>query len=241
VRDPVAWQLALIMVAIFAGAIVQGSVGFGFALVSAAAVGLIQPDAIPATLLLLSFPVNVFIGVRERRALDVVALREVTVGLMLGTPVGAMVLIMVPGELLVAAFGAAIVAAAGISIARPRAEPGTRGRVVAGAVSGVISTVASTGGPPIALLFQRRPGPQLRATLAAAFFVSATLSTIGVTVAGRLGWQQARLALFSLPALVAGLVLSGPIGRRVDDRWLRPAVLVFAVGSGVAAIIRVLV
>lgn len=238
--DQAAWELSLLVAAVLAGAVVQGSIGFGFALVSTSAFGLVDPTSIPGTLLLLSFPINIFVFLRERGQVDVAAVRDVTLGLLFGTPIGLAVLVFVPADLLAVAFGAALIVAAAISVLHAPAEPDVRVRLAGGAVSGIITTVASTGGPAIALLFQRRPGPQLRATLASAFFISGLLSTIAVAAAGRIGWMQARLALLVLPALVVGLLVSASVSRRTDARWLRPGVLVFSAGAGMATIVRTL-
>lgn len=235
------WQLALVALVVGVGSIVQGTIGFGFALTSASVVSLIEPDAVPGTLLLLAFPINALIARRERHAIDRIGVMELTIGLAVGTVLGVLVLRDLSREALQVAFGAAIIAAVVLSIAHPHIRLDRRNRLGGGTASGLITTVAATGGPAIALLYQRRPGPELRGTLAAAFFISATMSVVGLAFADRIGWLQVRLALVALPGLLGGLALSARLAPWLDETWLRPAVLVFAAGAGAAAIATALI
>jgi uncharacterized membrane protein YfcA len=71
--------------------------------------------------------------------------------------------------------------------------------------------------------------------------VGTVLSLAGLAAAGRVDGWHAALAAILLPALGIGLLASGPLSRRMDRRWLRPAVLGFAFAAGVAALIEGLV
>src|SRR3546814_11444064 len=100
-------------------------------------------------------------------------------------------------------------------------------QLVAGVVSGVTGTAAGIGGPPLALLYQHRPGSTIRSTLAAAFLVGTALSLATLAVAGEVGASQVLLGL-GLPPLV---VVGSLTGRRFHD-WLpqgplRPTLLLF--------------
>ena len=110
--------------------------------------------------------------------------------------------------------------------------------VAAGAASGVLGTATSIGGPPLALLFQHREGPVLRATLAATFVLGTVLSVSALVVAGVVEGWQVWLALALLPGTAAGVAASGGLARRLDAGWLRPAVLTFAALTAVVAIVR---
>ena len=64
-------------VAVLVGAMVQGSVGFGLALVVVSVLTLVRPEALPATVLLIVTPLGVFMAFKERRAIDVSGLAYV--------------------------------------------------------------------------------------------------------------------------------------------------------------------
>src|SRR3546814_19579585 len=87
-------------------------------------------------------------------------------------------------------------------------------QLVAGVVSGVTGTAAGIGGPPLALLYQHRPGSTIRSTLAAAFLVGTALSLATLAVAGEVGASQVLLGLGLAPPVMVGTVT----GRRLHDR-----------------------
>jgi hypothetical protein len=237
-----ATELILVAVAVAIGALVQGSVGFGFALVSAPVIALVEPGALPATVLLLSVPLNVAVAWQERAHADLTGFHHLIGGLVVGTGGGTVIMATMSTASLSAVFGGAIIAMAGLSAIRPaREHHGHPVRMAAGVASGLINTVSGTGGPPIALLYHRRPGPQLRSTLAMAFLVALALALTGLVIAGRLRWEHFVVALALVPALATGLVVSRVVARFLDRRWLQPAVLTFAAASGLAALLRAVV
>jgi uncharacterized protein len=107
-----------------------------------------------------------------------------------------------------------------------------------GALSGVMGTASSIGGPPVALLYQHHPGAVLRSTTAALFVVGTVLSAAALAVAGEVTGAQVALALALMPAIAGGLALARALHRVVDAAWLRPAVLAVAAVAGVATLLR---
>ena len=101
-----------------------------------------------------------------------------------------------------------------------------------------MGTAAAVGGPPLAIAYQRRPGPQLRSTLAATFVLGSTISLLALGIAGKVRADHLLLALELLPALAAGLFVSTRLRALLDRAWLRPTVLAFAALAGAAAVLR---
>jgi uncharacterized membrane protein YfcA len=110
--------------------------------------------------------------------------------------------------------------------------------LTAGLLGGVTGTATSIGGPPLALLYQHRPGPVVRATLAGYFCAGALLSLSGLAVAGELGRREALLAAVLLPCLAAGFALSGPLRRRLEGGRSRAAILALCAASALALVVR---
>ena len=92
-------------------------------------------------------------------------------------------------------------------------------------------------GPPLALIYQSHSGPQIRATLAVAFSVGTVLSLAALVLADRVGADHLLLALKLLPALLLGLGTARFVAELFTGRWLRPAILLFAALSGLAAVL----
>jgi uncharacterized membrane protein YfcA len=75
----------VLFVAVGLGAVVQGSVGFGFALVVVPALTLIRPEVLPATVLLLTLPMALTMAVRERHAMNISGLAYLLFGRVVGS------------------------------------------------------------------------------------------------------------------------------------------------------------
>src|SRR3990172_2906243 len=78
--------------AVLLGAIVQGSIGFGINVLAAPFVAIVAPEALPATLVLLAFPLAVAISAREHHSIDRRALRWMLAGALPGTSLGLLIL-----------------------------------------------------------------------------------------------------------------------------------------------------
>jgi uncharacterized protein len=230
-------DMSLLLAAVMLGVAIQGALGFGYALVAAPVMALVAPSALPTTLIFLALPLTAFMAARERHAVDWRGLGWILAGRVLGTAAGVALLVAVPGNSLSILFGSMIVLAAILSALGPGLEAEPRTQLVGGVASGVMGTAAAIGGPALAVVYQRRSGPELRSTLALSFVVGLLLSLAALGVAGEVHPWQGVLALWLVPAMVAGLVLSRVLAARLERRWLRPAVLTFAAVAGMTAIV----
>jgi uncharacterized membrane protein YfcA len=231
-------DLILLLAAVGVGVSIQGALGFGYALVAAPVMALVVPSALPTTLVFLALPLTAFMAARERQAVDWRGLGWILAGRVLGTVAGAALLVAVPPSSLSLLFGSMILVAAALSALGPGLEAQPRTQFVGGVASGVMGTAAAIGGPALAVVYQRRSGPELRSTLALSFVVGLLLSLAALAVAGEVHAWQAILALWLVPAMVMGVVLSRALAPLLDRRWLRPAVLGFAAAAGAAAIVE---
>lgn len=59
-------EAAFVLTMVGLGALIQGSLGFGFAFAVAPALALIRPEAVPTTIVLLSIPMVALMAIRER-------------------------------------------------------------------------------------------------------------------------------------------------------------------------------
>ncbi|MBA3292458.1 MAG: sulfite exporter TauE/SafE family protein, partial [Geodermatophilaceae bacterium] len=106
---------------------------------------------------------------------------------------------------------------------------------------GVTGTATSIGGPPMALLYQRREPDQSRATLGVYFLVGAILSLVGLALTGQLQARDGVIALALSPVLVLAFLLSGLLRRRVRARTVRAGMLsICAIGAAVLVVRNVI-
>ena len=228
--------VVLALVAVAVGAVIQGSIGFGYAFVAVPAMALLYTEAVHVTPLLLALPMTVLMSAREWRYIDLSGFFLITGARVVGTIVGVGLLVFIPASYLSVLVGFLIVIAALMSFLSPTFEVNNKTRLAGGIASGVTSTTAAIGGAPLALIYQDRSGAELRSTLAISFVAGIVISLVGLALAGKVeGWHLV-LALELLPGLLLGLWASRWTVEALDERWLRPIVLAFAAAAGLLVI-----
>ncbi len=231
-------EWALLATFACAGGFAQGGVGMGFAIVLAPVVSIVEPAAVPVTVLLVAMPLSVLVARRERAHIDVRGVVLLSFGRVPGSVIGVVLVLVLAGDALTVMVGCVIVLGA-LASAVTRPVPVNTGTLLAaGVVSGLTGTATSVAGPPLGLLYQHHPPPVVRSTLAVAFGIGLVVSLIALGLAGELAWWKLRWALTLLPAMLVGYGLSALLARRADAPWFRPAVLAIAAAAGSAAIVR---
>jgi len=231
-------ELVLCGFAAAAGAVVQGAIGFGYALVVVPALLLLAPEAVPVAPLTVATPMVIFQAIAERRALDAGGFARMTAGRLPGTAFGVWVLTVTGPSFVAAAAGALLLTAVGASVAQGARSVSRPLEVAAGFISGLAGTVGAVGGPYLALAYANRPGPVLRATISLAFAVGVVLSLGGIALAGGVESAPFSLGLVLVPATFLGLWGGRGLVHRIDGPLLRPAVLAFAGAAGAFALLR---
>jgi uncharacterized protein len=220
------------------GAVVQGTVGFGMALVAAPLLALLDPSYVPVPLILTAGAHAVFALARERRDADWRGVGWALAGRLPGAVLGATVVALLPYRGFATFVAVVVLACVGLSLVRIPFGPRPGPLLVAGAVSGISGTAAGIGGPPVALLYQRDRGATVRATLGAYFGIG-TLLSLGVLAAGGQVtldalWQGALL----IPFVAVGFLLSNPLRTLLDRGWTRPAVLGLSAASALVLLVQ---
>jgi uncharacterized membrane protein YfcA len=228
--------VASLIVAI--GAALQGSVGFGFALMSAPILAFIDPRLVPGPLILAVTLLLVLTAVREHQSMDLTGIGWVLFGRVPGTVLAIVALEAMTERGLTVTLGVLVLAAVGISLLRvdlPRTPPFL---MAAGLISGLMGTTSGLGGPAVAVLYQHEPGDRVRSTLAGYFLVGAVMSLSALAYAGRIGRAEASLSVGLLPGIVVGFLSSRRTSAWLDRGRTRTAVLVVAAVAGIASIAR---
>lgn len=226
--------IVLIGLVVAAGAVVQGVVGFGMALVATPLLALLDPGMVPVPLLLLSSVHSVLTLGREHRQADWPGVGWAMVGRLAGTAVGVYAVTQLSSSSLAVVIGVSVLICVALSLVAWRPRPAPRSLLVAGAAGGATGTAAGIGGPPMALLYQHADGARLRATMGAYFVLGSVTSVTALAIAGAVTPAAMQSAAILLPFMLAGFLLSGPARRVLDGRWIRPAVLAI---SGVSALV----
>ncbi|SDK89352.1 hypothetical protein SAMN05421874_112166 [Nonomuraea maritima] len=222
--------------AVFVGAVVQGSVGFGAGLVAAPVLTMLEPDVMPGAIQVVNMTLPLFTLAREWRTVDWRGFGFAALGRLPGSIIGAAVIVYVSvytRGLLVAAMVLLAVVLTARSLSVPR-----NGLTItsAGFVSGITGTATGIGGPPVALVYQNAKGAQIRATLAMFFLLSAAQSLVILAVVGELPAGALGIGAALVAPMVLGFLASAPLRRYLDGGRVRVAVLTVAAASAVGLI-----
>ncbi len=219
------------------GALVQGSVGFGLALVAAPFLAILDPALVPVPLLLVTLAQAVLGLVREHADTDWSGVGWALLGRLPGIALGVLAVTTLPPRAFLVVVAGTVLVCAALSAIRWQPRPTVPALLVAGVVSGAGGTAASIGGPPVALLYQGQTGPRVRATLAAYFTAGTVLSLGGLLLGGQVSADALGSAALLLPFMAAGFWVSNPARRLLDRGWVRPAVLAVSAGGALVLLV----
>jgi uncharacterized membrane protein YfcA len=232
---PFEWTVVLTTVAVAACA--QGALGFGLGLLAAPVLALVDPRFVPGPLLIVALVLTVMVAIRERGRLDVRGVKWAVIGRVPGSLLGVLAVVLLPHDVLLVVFAVLVLAAVALSIVGwdIQPEPGTL--FAAGATSGLMGSITSIGGPPMAIVYQHRTGPELRATLAVFFVFGSFLSIVLLSIAGEIVLADVGRAAVLLPPVFVGYLSSRYFGRWLDRGSMRPVLLGFSAGAAILLLV----
>lgn len=221
-----------------AGAILQGSMGFGLGLIGVPLLVLIDPIFVPGPLLLAAFLLNLLMSYREHTAIDYKSVKWAIPGRLLGAVLGAGLLSAIPKDQISVLFGAMVLLAVAMSFTGLDFMSNSRNVLIAGSFSGFMGTTSAIGGPPIALIFQKQRGARIRSTLSVIFAAGTVISIASLIVIGRFGPKELQAAVVLFPGIILGFFISRRTAKVLDRGYIRRAVLVTSALSGIFVILR---
>ncbi|WP_246080143.1 sulfite exporter TauE/SafE family protein [Nonomuraea mesophila] len=222
--------------AVFAGAVVQGGVGVGLGLVAVPVLTMIEPGLMPGAVQMVNLAMPLFTLASEWRRVEWRGVGFALLGRLPGSVIGALIIVYT-SIYARSVFVAVMVVIAVLLTARAMSVPRTGVTLTsAGFVSGITGTATGIGGPPIALVYQSAEGPQIRATLAAFFCLSALQSLGILALVGELPVQAVAAGATLVVPMAIGFLASGPLRRYLDGGRARMAVLVVATASALSLI-----
>ncbi len=205
-----------ILLILFLAAILQGAVGFGFALVAMPALALVMDTPSAAALVALTgISLSTVMLFQNRKGLHLGEAAGLIVAAAAGVPIGVYLLANAPKEPLLIALGIIIIAFSVFSLARPSAVEikDRRWRFAAGFAGGILGGAYNIPGPPIIFYgaMRRWPPERFLAVTQAFFLPVAIMIAAGHAVAGF--WN--REVLIACAASIPGVIIASFIGRRI--------------------------
>jgi uncharacterized membrane protein YfcA len=231
-------QYLAAVAALALGASVQGAVGFGCNLVAAPLLVLIDPTLVPGPLVAANLVLNAAMIRREGLPGAWDEARWPILGQTPGTVAGAAVLVFASARNLTVVLAVLMLAAVALSLVRaePRRTPATL--TAAGVASGFMGAIAGIGGPPVALLYQRATGEEIRSAITRYFIVSSGWTVVVLAAFGRFDLATVARGVLLVPGTLTGYLVSGRLRGRVDPTVVRRAVLALSGASALLALAR---
>ncbi len=230
-------QLVLVFTITFVGSVLQGSVGFGLGPFAVPLLIMIDPNFVPAPLLVAAVVLTTLMYLRDRSEVRLNEFSWAALGRIIGSIIGAYFLTIFPAQHLKPLFAFLVIVAVVLSAAGLKLALNAKNLVSAGVLSGFMGTVAAIGGAPMALVYQHQKGPKLRGTLAAIFILGTIVALISLAVVGKFTLQDFYRALWLLPGVILGFFFSRKTALFLDKGYLRPAILLLTTGAALTIIL----
>ena len=234
---------------VFGAAVVRGYGGFGFAMFAIVPLSLVLP---PTQIIPSIFVMDIAAGLHLLpgvwRDIHWRALLWLTIGCLVGTPIGVYALAHVPAPPLTLALAVFVLAAA-LLLAQGyalKSIPGPAATFATGTASGLCGGSFGMSGPPVILFFFSSPAGAAagRASLIAFFLITDAIGLVFLSWDGLLSAASVWRALLFMPALVAGVWLGNRGFVKADvasfRRWVLRLLMLLALLTGGKALMQIL-
>lgn len=233
-------ELALLPLAVFAGALTQRITGIGFALVAAPMLVIVAGPFQGVVLSnLLGLVVSLVVFVANWRStewckgifLAIPALFAIPVGAYVAKHTSPPVLEVVIGVLVLASLGAVLLSK------RARVLKGRTGAVVAGAASGFMNVTAGVGGPAI-VLYAVSTAWEHRKFVATFQFYSIFVNLASLAAKGGLPHISTTALVLCFASLAAGLAGGQVLARHIDHEAARRLAIGLALAGALVTVVK---
>jgi uncharacterized membrane protein YfcA len=219
--------------AVLLGSIIQSVSGVGGGFLMVPLLAMINVAFLPGPMIFATLALSILMAWREREHIAYTHVASLALATVPGAYMGAWLLTRVPADRLGVIFGSMILLAIGIAAFGLKFRLTRFSSIVAGLTAGTMGASSGIGAPAIAVLFQDRAGPNIRATLALIYTLCSLLIVAVLVTAGRFSLADAQLGFLLMPGMLLGYVVSRPLTVRFDSGGARFAVLAV---SGIAAV-----
>lgn len=225
---------------LFLAQLVYVVLGFGAGMIAVGGLALILPDVQDAVVLLLlvNLPSELAVVMADRRRVRWRQLTVLLAGIAVGLPVGAGLLRWGEPIILLAGLGVFLVVVGVLFlVAPPRPRPRLPGWVTppVGLLSGLLTGLFGTGGPPLIVYYGLKGTAkrEFRSSLMALFLVMTAVRVPSYAVVGLITWPRLVSGLLVLPAAVLGAAVGQRIHLELEEATFKRVVSVALVLIGV--------
>lgn len=221
---------------------VQGSVGFGVALIAVPLMSLyLAPQEAVPLMSLLAATLSLVMLTRYRQAFNWRATVRLTAGSLFGIPIGVFLLRRLDGDVVITILGVIVMAYALYALSNMRLPELKRPffGYIFGFFGGILSGAYNTGGPPIIIYGNcRRWEPSaFKGNLQGYFLINSSIVVLTHWAMGNYNSIILQRYLFAVPAVFVGLGLGFWLDGRLNPILFRKLVLILLFMLGTALLI----
>lgn len=232
-------EIAIVVAVAAIGSFVQGSVGFGHNLLAAPVFALVDDRLVPGPAIASAGVLVALTILRDRRGVHLGEIGTAVIGRIPGTIAAAVAVAALDADLLAIVFAVLVLVAVAITASGVQVRPTRPNLIGAGALSGLLGTATSIGGPPMAMVYAGEDGRRMRGTLAGFFLVGIAMSIVALAVGGAFGRTELALSAVPVPGILVGFAASRWGARHLDAGRTRPAVLVLSSLAALSVLVDV--
>lgn len=238
--DPALLVFALVVVAV--SATLQGTTGFGYNILVVPLLALfIDPKTVIPAVILHNIVIDLAVLVTAWRFVNLRRIWLLLLAGLIGTPIGVLIQGIIDPDPLRLLIGAAVAFTGLIMLAGYKRPIGNEyvASMFAGSIGGTMNGVIGMAGPPVILLFanQSMPPREFRANIVTYFTLITIIAIASFGIEGALTDDVFELALATVPATTAGVILGIRLHGRVPLDLFYKASLVLVVAAGVTILI----
>ena len=220
------------------GSLVQGSLGFGMAVIASPFFMLIDPRLVPVTLLVNAGAISILNAWRFRQGIVLRELWFAFLGRIPGTLVAATVLKFISNATLSLIVAISVLLAVFVSGRKFNIAINRKSSLIAGFFSGFMGTSSGVGGPPMAILYQSSSPEKLRGNLSLYFSLACIFSLTVLGLTDQMDQEILLRGLSLLPAAFLGTWLSKYPLRMLNPRTFRLCILSLCALAAVGVLTR---
>lgn len=242
--------ILLVIAAVFLGALIRATFGFGEAVVSMPLLALLPIDLHTSISLigLAGLTVASFTVISGWRYVDRPALTRLVIGALIGIPIGIFLVVRVPASIITIGLGIFLTVYGAYSfvklmIANGNIKPRFKAKfwsLPVGFISGVLGSAYNTHGVPVVVYgtLRRWEPRRFRGTLQAHFLISGVFIVIGQALGGL--WTEDLFVLFgfSLPLIIIATLLGTFLHRRIPNEKFERYVFLLILILGVLLLVN---
>ena len=222
------WTLEIFLLANFiliVSSILQMATGVSVGIIIVPFLAMISYSLLPVPVVFASLTLTVMMAYQGRKHIDTDNMPQIGLGMLLGIFVAVYILKNIEVQHLGVLFGLLILISVVISIKVKSFKLGRKINYGGGFMSGLIGTLALSGGQILALLFQNHPLSSIKASLAFLYTLFSLAMLLVFYMVGEFSYADLISGFYLMPGFIIGFFVAPIFSKYFDQKYTKTVVL----------------